>query len=345
MHISHNRKRFLSIFGVPHAAVLSVVFGLFLASFPMGIFVVFSTDLGNEINYNLPITHTSLFDNTALYLTASQVTIGDVFVALWVFYLVIFTVAALGPVRGFGTIINQIVTGRHFLQPTQQMQQPPPPHKNVTNYMSGAIMWFSILVLCSIIITITQDSIGIHTIPPEPDNRLVEFFYITLAPLLEETGFRLLFVGIPIFLLYATKFSFGYFARSLWRPAAYLDISYNSKKALLIIVMVAIMFGFSHIALGEPWSDGKFAQATASGIIIGWAYIRYGFITAIIIHWAANYFVFSHAHFISQTHLIPIENAFSHAMISSIEIILIACGIMSILAMIISYRYRNVQSV
>ena len=341
MNTSQTRNRFLLLFGAPHAAVLSVVFGLFLASFPMGIFVVFSTDIGNEINYNLPITHTSLFENTSLYLAASPMTLGDAFVVLWVFYLVIFAIAALGPVRGFGTIINQIVTGRHFLQPPSLTSQP----NKVTNYMHGAIMWFSILVLCSIVITISQDSIGIETIPPESDNRLVEFFYITLAPLLEETGFRLFFVGIPVFLIYATKFSFGYFVRSLWHPALHLDILHDSKKALLIIVIVGIMFGFSHIALGESWSDGKFAQATASGIIIGWAYVRYGFITAIIVHWAANYFVFSHAHFISQTHFIVIEDAFSHAMIASIEIILITSGILSILAMIVSYRYRNVQSI
>lgn len=316
--------------GVPHAAFLSVVFGLFLASFPMGVFVVFASDIGDEIHYDLPLTHLGLFSDTGLYLAPFPLSVGDAFVILWMTYLVIFMIGVLGPARGFGSVMSDVMAGRgHTAQ--------------ASNYMFGAIAWFSILVLASIIITVAQDYVGIPTIRLLPDNGLEDFFYITLAPLVEELGFRLILVGIPVFLMYAHWFSPGYFARSLWRPAT-LGIE-DKRKAVAVVVAVAVLFGFLHIALGESWSEGKFAQAAVGGVILGWVYIRYGFAACVIIHWAANYFVFSNAHFISQTHDILLEDAFSHAMTFSIEIILVVCGVLSVAALYLSSRTHCTEHV
>ena len=318
------------VIGVPHAAILSVVFGLFLAAFPMGAFVVFASDIGGDINYELPLTHLDLFEGTELHRTPSPISVGDAFVVIWALYLVIFAVATLGPSGGFGSTISGIMAGRYNLAYGRARAGPAP------NYMLGTVAWFSILVLASVAITAVQSSVGIATTPPAADNRLIEFLHITFAPIVEETGFRLLLVGVPVFLLYADRFSPRYLAGCLWRPGM-LEIG-SMRRAAAVIVFVGVMFGFLHIALGDPWSEGKFAQATAGGIILGWAYVRYGFVTSVLIHWASNYFVFSHVHFISQTHIIAIEDAFSHTMISSIEIILVICGILSAVALYISTR-------
>ena len=82
----------MQLVGVPHAAFISVMFGLFLASFPMGMFVVFASDIGDDINYDLPLTHLELFSGTGLYLAPSLVSVGDAFVVLWLTYLVIFMI-------------------------------------------------------------------------------------------------------------------------------------------------------------------------------------------------------------------------------------------------------------
>jgi membrane protease YdiL (CAAX protease family) len=108
-----------------------------------------------------------------------------------------------------------------------------------------------------------------------------------------------------------------------------LDI-YDSRKAVLLIIFVGIFFGFAHIAFGDSWSEGKFAQAAASGIILGWAYLKYGFVTSLLIHWATNYFIFSYANFISQINFISIEDAFSHSLMSSLELLLLIAGIFSV---------------
>ena len=101
------------------------------------------------------------------------------------------------------------------------------------------------------------------------------------------------------------------FFKALWHPYQNLDIA-NHKKSVLIIILVGIFFGAAHIISGEPWSNGKFAQAAVSGIIIGWVYYRYGLITAILIHWATNYFIFSYVFTVSEINGISIENAISH---------------------------------
>jgi len=311
------------LLGVPHAALISVTFGLFLASFPMGAFVVFASGIGGDINYDLPLTHLDLFEGTGLHLAPSPVSVGDAFAVMWLGYLVAFAAACMGPARGFMGAMSDTMAGRRTAH-------------RFDNYMLGAITWFSILVLASIVITAAQGYAGIETVPPESENDLLEFFSVTLAPIVEETGFRLVLVGIPVFLMYSGRFSLRYVARCLWRPDT-VGID-DHRRALAVIVAVGLLFGFAHIALGEPWSEGKFAQAAAGGIILGWVYVRYGFVASVLVHWATNYFIFSHAHFISQTHLVTLEEAFSHPMMFSLEVILAACGILSVAAIIMSSR-------
>jgi membrane protease YdiL (CAAX protease family) len=115
----------------------------------------------------------------------------------------------------------------------------------------------------------------------------------------------------------------------------------NPKKAIFLIILVGVLFGFAHIALGDSWSEGKFAQAAASGIILGWVYIRYGFVAALLIHWATNYFVFSYANFISQLNLISIEDAFSHSLMSSLELLFIVSGALSIIILFVNRFYSK----
>ena len=104
----------------------------------------------------------------------------------------------------------------------------------------------------------------------------------------------------------------------------------QNRRVIGIIIAVGLFFGLAHIISGEPWSEGKFAQAAISGIIIGWVYYRYGLISAVLIHWATNYFIYSYIFFISDLNQISIHNALSHSMIGTLEIILVVTGVLSI---------------
>jgi hypothetical protein len=89
---------------------------------------------------------------------------------------------------------------------------------------------------------------------------------------------------------------------------------------------------------GEPWTDGKIIQASLGGIILGWVYFRYGLAAAIILHWATNYFIYSYLFLISEINGISVQNATTHSMIGTFEIILIVSGIISSTMVILNYK-------
>jgi hypothetical protein len=304
----------LQFLGIPFTALLSVLFGLFLISFPMGMYVVFETDIGGDINYEYPLTYLDVFDGTELHQSNSDVGVGDAFVVLWVFYLTIFVIATLGPKSGFFKTLSPIISLGKY--------------DDSSNYMIGIAKWFSILVFISALINFIQEGFGVEITPPPADNDLIQFFYVSLAPLMEEFVFRVILIGIPLFVLYSNRSSVRHFIGCLWNPS-FLDMP-ATKKAIFLIVFVGILFGFAHIAFEDSWGGGKFAQAAASGIILGWVYLRYGFVASLLIHWATNYFVFSYASFLSQINAITIHDAFSHSLMSSLEILFLASGIFSI---------------
>ncbi|RNJ76637.1 MAG: CPBP family intramembrane metalloprotease [Nitrosopumilus sp. H13] len=317
------QSRLLQALGIPFTALLSVVFGLFLVSFPIGMFVVFESELGGDINHEYPLTHLDLFYGTDLYQSPSWVTMGDVFVALWALYAVVFVVSMMGPRQGFLRSLSAVISHGKY--------------DSLSSYMVGITKWFSVLVLASVVVDIVQSGFGVKIVPPASGNDLEQFFYVSLAPVLEEVGFRVVLLGIPLFVMYSGRTSIRYFVRCLWRPYD-LDIIHYRKAAVLIAV-VAVLFGLAHIVTGEPWSEGKFAPAAASGAILGWAYLRYGFAASLLIHWATNYFIFAYATFVSQTNLVSLEVAFMHPLLSSIEIILIVAGVVSVL-MMMAHRLR-----
>ena len=318
-----NPNKILQLFGIPFTALLSVIFGLLVISFPIGIYVVFETDIGDDINYDYPVTHLDIFRETSFYQSSFELSIGDVFVILWVFYLAIFVFSILGPKQNFLKSISSLISrGEYDVK---------------LNYMFAMTKWLSILVLISALINFIQESFGIITVPPLGDNHLIQFFYVSLAPLLEEFVFRILLIGIPLFVLYSGRASFSYFLKCLWTPSS-LNIL-DSKKAFFVIAFVGIAFGFAHIALGDSWTEGKFAQATAGGIILGYVYFRYGFVASLLIHWATNYFIFACAHFISQINYVSLETAFTNPFMFTLEFLFLSSGILAVIILILNKFY------
>ena len=318
-----NPNKILQLFGIPFTALLSIIFGLLVISFPIGIYIVFETDVGDDINYDYPITHLDIFHDTNFYQSSFELSIGDVFVILWVFYLAIFVFSILGPKQNFLKSISSLISrGEYDVK---------------LNYMFAMTKWLSILVLISALINFIQESFGIITVPPLGDNHLIQFFYVSLAPLLEEFVFRILLIGIPLFVLYSGRTSFSYFLKCLWTPSS-LNIL-DSKKAFFVIAFVGIAFGFAHIAFGDSWTEGKFAQATAGGIILGYVYFRYGFVASLLIHWATNYFIFACAHFISQINYVSLETAFTNPFMFTLEFLFLSSGILAVIILILNKFY------
>ena len=313
--------------GIPFSALMSVIFGLMIISFPLGAYAIFSSDLGNDIDYNFPLEKFNIFIAGINIPLPLEYEIGDIFIISWSIFIILFVISFLGPKKNFIKIISDILSNEKI--------------SFTDNYMINIIKWFSILVLISAVITIIQENFGIVTEPPDTPNALILFLQISLAPITEEIGFRLVLIGIPLFLFYSHKSSIKFFLKSLWSPYSTLHI-YETKKALALIIGVGIFFGISHVISGEPWTTGKILQASFGGIIIGWVYFRYGLAAAIILHWATNYFIYSYLFLISEINGISLDNASSHSMINTFEIILIVSGIISTAILFLNYKnYRK----
>ena len=319
----------LQTIGIPYSALISIIFGLMIVSFPIGAYVVFNSEIGDNIDFGFPLEKFDLFIAGINMEIPFEYQIGDAFVVVWCVFAVLFTIAIIGPKKSFLVSISGLLIRE----------------KNLTdaNYLITIIKWFSVLVVISGVINFVQESFGIVTEPPESTNDLILFLAVTIAPIIEEIGFRVILIGIPLFLIYSFKTSIRSFFHVLWHPYENLHIVDN-KKAILLIVLVGIFFGAAHIISGEPWSSGKFAQAAVSGIIIGWVYYRYGLIAAILIHWATNYFIFSYVFAISEINGISIESAITHTMVNTLEIILVVTGIVSISIIIMNYLNSKNQN-
>ena len=320
------QNKILQGLAIPHTALISVIFCLMVLSFPTGAYLVFNSEIGDDITYEYPMDSLSLFLAGIGFEAPIEFELGDGFVVIWCIFLILFTIAIFGPKTNFVTVLQAMITqGKYKIQ---------------DNYIVSTIKWFSILVIVSAGIIGVQELAGISVEQPETSNHLIQFFGISLAPIIEEIGFRVILIGIPLFALYSQRSSLKTLGKSLWWPWQNLR-NVNTKKALVVIITVGILFGAAHIFSDESWSSGKLAQAVASGIIIGWVYYRYGLVPAILIHWATNYFVYSYGYIISDINQISINNAFSHSLLAMIEIILVVTGIISIAILVLNYVYSK----
>ena len=310
--------------GIPFSALTSVIFGLMIVSFPLGAYAIFNSDIGDDIDYNFPLEKFDIFIAGVNIQLPLEYEIGDIFIITWSIFIILFVISSLGPKKNFMKTIGDILSnGKNSFS---------------ENYMINIIKWFSILVLISAVITIIQESFGIVTEPPDTANDLILFLQISLAPITEEIGFRLILIGIPLFLIYSHKSSLKFFFKCLWNPYSNLHV-YEKRKVVALIVGVGLFFGIAHVISGEPWTEGKILQASIGGIILGWVYFRYGLAAAIILHWATNYFIYSYLFLISEINGISVQNATNHSMIGTFEIILIISGIIS--ATLVSLNYKN----
>ena len=309
--------------GIPFSALTSVIFGLMIVSFPLGAYAIFNSDIGDDIDYNFPLEKFDMFIAGVNIQLPLEYEIGDIFIITWSIFIILFVISSLGPKKNFMKTIGDILSNGKI--------------SFSENYMINIIKWFSILVLISAVITIIQESFGIVTEPPDTANDLILFLQISLAPITEEIGFRLILIGIPLFLIYSHKSSLKFFFKCLWNPYSNLHV-YEKRKAVALIVGVGLFFGIAHVISGEPWTEGKILQASIGGIILGWVYFRYGLAAAIILHWATNYFIYSYLFLISEINGISVQNATTHSMIGTFEIILIVSGIISSTMVLLKYK-------
>ena len=105
-------------------------------------------------------------------------------------------------------------------------------YKIQDSYIITVIKWFSVLIIISGSIIAIQEFVGVSVEQPEAPNQLIQFFDISLAPIIEEFGFRVVLIGLPLFMLYSHKLSFKFLVKSLWWPWQNLR-NVNTKKSTI----------------------------------------------------------------------------------------------------------------
>ena len=74
---------------------------MMILSFPLGAYVMFHSELGDDINFEFPINQFEIFAAGIGFSVPVDVEIGDAFIVLWSTYIIFFTIAMFGPKEGF----------------------------------------------------------------------------------------------------------------------------------------------------------------------------------------------------------------------------------------------------
>lgn len=323
--------KLIRIASVPYSAFVSVIFGIMIISFPIGAYLVFDSDIGKNIDFHYPIHGFSFFIGGIPFTVPLSFQLGDAFVIAWSVYIVLFSISFVGPL---GSLTKTLAYSMY--EGFRSMRE---------NGLINAISWLTILILFSVAIDYAQRSFGVKIEPPHFQNGLVQFFLMTTSPITEELGFRVLLIGIPLFLIFSHRSSLKLFFQSLWRPSSSLQIT-DYRKAWALIIAVGIFFGAAHIMSNTPWSAGKITQATLGGIILGWVYTRYGLGPAVIVHWGTNYFVYSYQFLISALSQAPLSSQASNPFSDTLEQLLIITGALAITIKVLTHlkNRKKIQS-
>jgi len=96
-----NPHKILQAFGIPYSALLSVIFGMMVLSFPIGAYVMYHSELGDDINFEYPLNQFEISVSGIGFSIPMDIEIGDAFIVLWSTYIILFSIAMIGPKDGF----------------------------------------------------------------------------------------------------------------------------------------------------------------------------------------------------------------------------------------------------
>ena len=95
--------------GIPFSALVSIIFGMMIFSFPIGAFVVFNSNIEDEIRFDYPINGFDFFPEELVLKFQSSLKLGDVFIVLWSVFVILFSIAMLGPKTNFLKTLSPII--------------------------------------------------------------------------------------------------------------------------------------------------------------------------------------------------------------------------------------------
>jgi membrane protease YdiL (CAAX protease family) len=339
--------------------IILIIAALMLISFPLGVYIVF-----------IHSDHVLLNDTYTLISMPVKIelNIGYLFIIAWCIYIILFVMILLKP-KDIVNVTLSIMQSKNSNNDNKRMLKNGMISVNSkSNYIDKVntiaeidrnllmitIAWFSIFILASKGIDTIHSAFGITmgSLEAEYDNYIRYFIDASIAPLKEEFVFRIILIGLPTYILLAKRDVS--LTSVLWHPYSKIDMNKERMKGkrggvAFIIAVSAVLFALAHILFSSGWSYGKIPQAMLGGLILGWLYYRYGFPTAVILHWAINYMLLAYLLFnngIISGEGYPLINTThsyyngSNTFIYIIELLIIINGITA-LAIILRYNLKS----
>jgi hypothetical protein len=240
----------------------------------------------SERNYSAATTGAGITFFVTLFTLVLPVNynLGELFLALWTIYLILFAIALNGP---FLSILRSIRSV--FARGVSGLFQ---------NSMLATMLVFPVVFFASVVLALIQQAGGIATGSLPPTDPVISLVELSLAPLREEIGFRVIPIGIVIFFILVARLRIRDGLLGIWHPSRYLkrnDTPEQYKRDLnLVYVLIGIsafLFGVAHYALGAGWGPGKITEAAVAGLALGGLYYKYGFPATVLLHWLIDYFL------------------------------------------------------
>ena len=111
------KNKILQGLAIPHTALISVIFCLMILSFPTGAYLVFNSEIGDDITHEYPMDSLSLFLAGIGFEAPIKFELGDGFVVIWCTFLILFAIGIFGPKTNFVTVS---VSYTHLTLPTNR---------------------------------------------------------------------------------------------------------------------------------------------------------------------------------------------------------------------------------
>ncbi len=267
-----------------------LVFTILLAalSIPAGFYAEFSGKLSSQLGY-ASYAATYLWIGPLPTVLPFGVPLGGVFAVLSAAYVTMFVYAATQRTRPLDAIRISFRAGVGSLFESPLL---------LTMISIGFIVFTTSWV------TLGTEAAGAPIGNPFSNvDPLFEFTSVTIAPLREEVGFRVLLVGVVALILSMGKPP-RQALRALWRPsAAYEGLVVGGATAAIIwaaMIFSSITFGVCHVSCvggGGGWDWGKLPEAAYGGLVLGYLYVRFGLHVAVLAHWGTDYLVSAFAFF------------------------------------------------
>lgn len=288
--------RLASLAGAAIIVLLGFTLALMLFSFPAGVYAIFSGRLSPTYGPGSPVTP-YYWVGPMLGLVPFRVGAGWLFVFLLGVYAALIALLAAGDTRPIGAVRRALRDGPQALTSSPLLA-------------TVVAVGFLVFTASHIDSLVSSSGVPIGGISGDPFQIFVGF---TLAPLVEEVGFRVLIIGVVAFILSLGTTAKGALG-ALWRPSRVLEgVALGSGTSIILWASVAFSsatFGACHVVCGGGgWEIGKLPEAIYGGVVLAYVYVKYGFPAAVITHWGVDYFGSALSFFGQAAYGIPWDSA------------------------------------